>query len=303
DVPIFRTDDMPSVTFEVFNENREMYASGDFIARAEDRTLYLTLPENVVLNENEKSTILLNFPKGAVESVYGTQMLPIDCFWGDNDKPTGYYATVVMSADTPGTETSFFHEGAYLFNLITTDSQEAGVPVDFSLIANDVELRGLGINSATQWSLSGFLSGIYGDVATETPFPAYSYWNDNGAEELVMLDYNDAYGGACVGTIDALGDGRQLPVYIVEVDNGSVRLVCSFTVDGDEAVFTGVGSPYLVVIADEGVYGLLAFEELSITQSGEFKAAKVKAFDKPMKLDATIAPLELGAFKKLNFKQ
>ncbi len=298
DVPIFRTDDMPSVTFEVFNENREMYASGEFIARAEDRILYLTLPENVVLNENEKSTILLNFPKGAVESVYGTQMLPIDCFWGDNDKPTGYYATVVMSADTPGTETSFFHEGAYLFNLITTDSQEAGVPVDFSLIANNVELRGLGINSATQWSLSGFLSGLYGDIATDTSFPAYSYWDNNGAEELVMLDYNDAYGGACVGTIDALGDGRQLPVYIVEVDNGSVRLVCSFTVDGDEAVFTGVGSPYLIVIADDNLYGLLAFEELSITQSGEFKAAKVKAFDKPMKLDATIAPLELGALKK-----
>lgn len=300
DVPIFRTDDMPSVTFEVFNENREMYASGDFIARAEDRILYLTLPENVVLNENEKSTILLNFPKGAVESVYGTQMLPIDCFWGDNDKPTGYYATVVMSADTPGTEISFFHEGAYLFNLITTDSQEADVPVDFSLIANNVELQGLGINSATQWSISGFLSGIYGDVATETPFPAYSYWNNNGAEEIVMLDYNDAYGGACVGTIDALGDGRQLPVYIVEVDNGngSVRLDCSFTVDGDEAVFTGVGSPYLIVIADDNLYGLLEFEELSITQSGEFKAAKVKAFDKPMKLDATIAPLELGALKK-----
>ncbi len=298
DVPIFRTDDMPSVTFDVFNENREMYASGEFIARAEDRTLYLTLPENVVLNENEKSTILLYFPKGAVEGEYGTQMLPVDCCWGDNGKPTGYYAVVDMTADTPGTETSFFHEGAYLFNLITTDSQEAGVPVDFSLIANDVELRGLGINSATQWSLSGFLSGLYGDIATETPFPAYSYWNNNGAEEIVMLDYNDAYGGACVGTIDALGDGRQLPVYIVEVDNSSVRLVCSFTVDGDEAVFTGVGSPYLIVIADDNLYGLLEFEELSITQSGEFKAAKVKAFDKPMKLDATIAPLELGALKK-----
>lgn len=298
DTPIFRTDDMPSVTFEVFNENREMYASGDFIARAEDRTLYLTLPENVVLNENEKSTILLYFPKGAVEDEYGTQMLPVDCFWDDNGDPTGYYAVVDMSADTPGTENSFFCEGAYLFNLITTDSQEAGVPVDFSLIANDVELQGLGINSATQWSLSGFLSGLYGDIATETPFPAYSYWNDNDEEEIVMLDYNDAYGGACVGTIDALGDGRQLPVYIVEVDNGSVRLVCSFTVDGDEAVFTGVGNPYLIVIADDNLYGLLAFEELSITQSGEFKAAKVKAFDKPMKLDATIAPLELGALKK-----
>lgn len=303
DTPIFRTDDMPSVTFDVFNENREMYASGDFIARAEDRTLYLTLPENVVLNENEKSTILLYFPKGAVEGEYGTQMLPVDCFWDDNGDPTGYYAVVDMSADTPGTETSFFHEGAYLFNLITTDSQEAGVPVDFSLIANDVELRGLGINSATQWSLSGFLSGLYGDIATETPFPAYSYWNDNDEEEIVMLDYNDAYGGACVGTIDALGDGRQLPVYIVEVDNSSVRLVCSFTVDGDEAVFTGVGSPYLIVIADDNLYGLLEFEELSITQSGEFKAAKVKAFDKPMKLDATIAPLELGTLKKMNFKQ
>ena len=305
DTPIFRTDDMPSVTFEVFNENREMYASGDFIARAEDRTLYLTLPENVVLNENEKSTILLYFPKGAVEDEYGTQMLPVDCFWDDNGKPTGYYAVVDMSADTPGTENSFFCEGAYLFNYRPNDiyrpafSWVSSVPIDFSLIASDVDLSARGIvNPATQWSISGLLSGMSGNHLTETPVSAYSYWNNNGAEEIVMIDFDDAYGGACVGTIDALGDGRQLPVYIVEVDNSSVRLVCSFTVDGDEAVFTGVGSPYLIVIADDNLYGLLAFEELSITQSGEFKAAKVKAFDKPMKLDATIAPLELGALKK-----
>ena len=309
DTPIFRTDDMPSVTFEVFNENREMYASGDFIARAEDRTLYLTLPENVVLNENEKSTILLFFPKGAVEGEYGTQMLPIDCFWGDNGKPTGYYAVVDMSADTPGTENSFFCEGAYLFNYRPNDiyrpafSWVSSVPIDFSLIASDVDLSARGIvNPATQWSISGLLSGMSGNNLTETPVSAYSYWNNNGAEEIVMIDFDDAYGGACLGTIDIDEDGvsTQCPVYFCEVFDGVVNMACSFTVDGDEAIYSRDGILYLCYLVDGEPYpyALLEIKELSITQSGEFKAAKVKAFDKPMKLDATIAPLELGALKK-----
>ena len=309
DTPIFRTDDMPSVTFEVFNENREMYASGDFIARAEDETLYLTLPENVVLNENEKSTILLFFPKGAVESVYGTQMLPVDCFWGDNDKPSGYYAVVDMSADTPGTENSFFCEGAYLFNYRPNDiygpafSWVSSVPIDFSLIASDVDLSARGIvNPATQWSISGLLSGMSGNNLTETPVSAYSYWNNNGAEEIVMIDFDDAYGGACLGTIDIDEDGvsTQCPVYFCEVFDGVVNMACSFTVDGDEAIYSREGILYLCYLVDGEPYpyALLEIKELSITQSGEFKAAKVKAFDKPMKLDATIAPLELGALKK-----
>ena len=309
DTPIFRTDDMPSVTFEVFNENREMYASGDFIARAEDRILYLTLPENVVLNENEKSTILLFFPKGAVESVYGTQMLPVDCFWGDNDKPSGYYAVVDMSADTPGTENSFFCEGAYLFNYRPNDiyrpafSWVSSVPIDFSLIASDVDLSARGIvNPATQWSISGLLSGMSGNNLTETPVSAYSYWNNNGAEEIVMIDFDDAYGGACLGTIDIDEDGvsTQCPVYFCEVFDGVVNMACSFTVDGDEAIYSREGILYLCYLVDGEPYpyALLEIKELSITQSGEFKAAKVKAFDKPMKLDATIAPLELGALKK-----
>ena len=255
------------------------------------------------------STILLFFPKGAVESVYGTQMLPVDCFWGDNDKPSGYYAVVDMSADTPGTENSFFCEGAYLFNYRPNDiygpafSWVSSVPIDFSLIASDVDLSARGIvNPATQWSISGLLSGMSGNNLTETPVSAYSYWNNNGAEEIVMIDFDDAYGGACLGTIDIDEDGvsTQCPVYFCEVFDGVVNMACSFTVDGDEAIYSREGILYLCYLVDGEPYpyALLEIKELSITQSGEFKAAKVKAFDKPMKLDATIAPLELGALKK-----
>ena len=292
---IFRTDEMPPVAFEVYNENHEVYATGEFVARAEDITLYLTLPEDVVLNANEKSTIFLKFPQGAVENEYGTLMLPVDCDWDANGEPTGYYAIVDMSTDNPGTETSaFFREGTYNFNF-----DEDSAPVDFTFVASDVDLGTS--NSATQWELSGLLSGLYGAVASENTVPAYSYLNNNGAEELYIVDYNDPNGGS-IGTVDVMGNGKPKDVYMVSVvGSGPDYLGWLFTVDGNMAK-PAATSLYLAYIENGGLYGLLQIDDLSITQDGVLEVAKVRKFSEPIKIDAKVAPLDLGALK-LNFKQ
>ena len=288
---IFRTDEMPPVAFEVYNENHEVYATGEFVARAEDITLYLTLPEDVVLNANENSTIFLKFPQGAVENEYGTLMLPVDCDWDANGEPTGYYAIVDMSTDNPGTETSaFFREGTYNFNF-----DEDSAPVDFTFVASDVDLGTS--NLATQWELSGLLSGLCVTVASENAISAYSYLNNNGAEELYIVDYNDPNGGS-IGTVDVMGNGKPKDVYMVsDGGSGPDYLGWLITVDGNMAK-PATGSLYLAYIENDGLYVFLQIDDLSITQDGDFEAAKVRKFSEPIKTDATIAPLELGALKK-----
>lgn len=322
---IVRTDDMPAVTYEVFEyiDGYVSYNSGNASAMASGTNLVVTLPTDFEFKAETLSVILLSFPEGAVEDKYGNKMAALVNGFDEEELPNGPWWMVDNTInDDPQDPTAFFQEGTYNFDIVFTQQgkQYGGkLPVTFSKVNDAFDLTKLfGEQSPTataiEWSVEGLLTGLYGtDGVRDLPFPALTYEYDyEGAhyQEAFMIDYASQEQFTVIGQLDWFDDGNYIDVVLGFVDGDYIASYWQFVLADENGntdapvedlmgVYVNKTAPCFFAygnLAGEGEnwYRIMQFDQLILTKDGNVEAVGAKKFDKPVKVELAGEPMSFS---------
>lgn len=334
--PILRDAEMGAIEYMVYSLNMETgeavleHQGTDVTAVASGSNLTVTLP--VELNSDSYYVATLSFAEGAVTDLFGNKMAAVTSVF---DAESGMVTNGFWWLVEPGPNvdpTAFFNEGTYYFYSVFTEEgeqYEADFTVEMEYIADGFDLTKLfgpdvaGM-TATEWSLSGFLTSMYGpDMAQDVAFPALTYtipMDGKEYQDITIINYNDEQGRTTIGNLVA--GGEAYPAYIAFFKGSQIGgFYWDFVVADEngnpdvpvENLFGqwGLGKDYtpaIFVYGDlgqgEGWYSLMSFDFIALTREATVQVQGVKRYDTPVKMEFNPAnQVPMGVKKSISLKK
>ena len=334
--PIIREAEMGAIEYMVYSLNMETgeavlaYQGTDVTAVASGANLTVTLP--VELDENSYYVATLSFAEGAVTDLFGNKMAAVTSVFDPNlGEVTNGFWWLVEPAPSVDPE-AFFNEGTYYFYSVFTEEDkqyEADLAFEMEYVADGFDLSKIfedvdGI-TATEWSLSGLLSSIYGpDRAEDAAFPALTYtYTQEGKEyqDITILDYNDKDYMTCIGSLYA--GTAEFPAYIAFFKGNQIGglywdfIVADENGNPDAPVEDLIGhwglsgyTPAIFAYGDlagkgeDGWYAIMSFDYIELSRDAQVQVQGVKRYDTPVKMEFNpVNQVPMNLHKSISLKK